>query len=297
MGRCALASRVPASHAEPVSRPGSGTGEEGRGTGPEKWRAGRDTAGRRSGLLVGRLLGVDIRLHWTFLALIGVVVLANAGSGARSVCGALLWVMAVFGSVLLHEVAHCLVARHRGAVVEDILLTPVAGLSRMHDVPTAPSDELTIAAAGPLLNLALALLLAGVGLGLGGRLWPPTLFAGAWVARLLWLNVLLGGFNLLPAIPMDGGWVLRSILERTHDRRAAANAAARVSRVLAMTMVLVGILFDVWLALIGLLLLVMASGPQPPSDSDGARRRPDGTAGTAPGGDALPGEGRADARR
>lgn len=240
---------------------------------------------------------MDVRLHWTFLALLGVVVLANAGSGARAVCGALLWVLAVFGSVLLHEEAHCLVARHRGAVVEDILLTPVAGLSRMRDVPTAPSDELAIAAAGPLLNLVLALLLAGVGMGLGARLWPPTLFAGAWIARLVWLNVLLGGFNLLPAVPMDGGWVLRSILERTHDRRAAAAAAARVSRVLAMAMVLVGILFDVWLALIGLLLLVMASGPLPPADSGGARHRSDGTADAAPGGDAPPGEGRANARR
>lgn len=215
---------------------------------------------------LGRIVGVEVRLHWTFFALLLVVVAANAGDGAKVVLGALLWVVAVFGSVLLHEAAHCVVARRRGAVVEGILLTPVAGLSRMHDLPETPRDELAVAIVGPLVNFVLAALLAVAGLAAGMGLWPPTLFAGGWIARMLWMNVLLGGFNLLPALPMDGGWVLRSVLERHRDRRAAAVAAAEVSRVVAVVMIAAGILYDFWLVVLGLIVLAVASAGEPPPD-------------------------------
>lgn len=218
---------------------------------------------------------MEIRLHWTFLALLLVVVAANAGAGAKVVSGALLWVAAVFGSVLLHEAAHCVVARRRGAVVDGILLTPVAGLSRMHDLPDTPRDELAVAIAGPLVNFVLATLVAVAGLAAGVSLWPPTLFAGGWIARMLWMNVLLGGFNLLPALPMDGGWVLRSILERRRDRRAAAAAAAEVSRVVAVVMIAAGILYDFWLVVLGLLVLAVASAGEQPPDERPPDRAPD----------------------
>lgn len=217
---------------------------------------------RRAGVPIGRLFGVEVRLHWTFLALLALLVAVYWHDGAHAVVGELLWVLAVFGSVLLHESAHCIVARRRGAVVDDILLTPIAGLSQMHDVPEAAADEAAISVVGPLTNLVLAVVAMGVGLGTGVRLWPPTLFAGAWAARLLWLNVLLGGFNLVPAIPMDGGWLLRSLFERHQDKRTATMMAARVSRILAVVMIVAGLFYDLWLALIGVLVFVLAGGQE-----------------------------------
>ena len=230
---------------------------------------------------MGQIWGVEIRLHWTFFGLILLVMWAYAGAGRRAVESGLLWIVAIFGSVLVHELMHCVVARRRGAVVEDILLMPLGGLSQMHDMPEAPGDELAIAAVGPLTNFVLALLFMAGGFGSGARLWPPTLFGGPWLARLLWMNILLGAFNLLPAIPMDGGRVLRAALARRHDRRTATAMAARIARFCAGAMILVGFFYDFWLILIGIFVLLGASAEeQAASDADHHR---DGTHGP-PGG-------------
>jgi len=230
---------------------------------------------------VGRIWGVEIRLHWTFFGLILFMEWAYAGTGRRAVALGLLWIVAIFGSVLVHELMHCIVARRRGAVVEDILLMPLGGLSQMHEMPEAPGDELAIAAVGPLTNFFLALVFVAVGLGFGARLWPPTLFGGPWVARLLWMNVLLGAFNLLPAIPMDGGRVLRAVLARRHDRRTATAMAAQVARFCAGAMILLGFFYDFWLILIGIFVLLGATAEeQAATDADHHR---DGTRGPPPG--------------
>jgi len=151
---------------------------------------------------VARLFGIDIRVHWTFLLLIALVALVSTDRSQFLMN--LLWILAVFGSVLPHELSHCFVARRRGAVVNDILLTPIGGMSEMQRIPQAPSDEAMIAVVGPLTSVALGLAIAGIGALTGARLWPPTLFAGSWFARLAWLNLGLGGFNLLPALPWTG---------------------------------------------------------------------------------------------
>ena len=157
----------------------------------------------------------------------------------------------VFASVLVHEYAHCIVARRRGAVVEDILLLPIGGVSQLAHMPEGADDELAIAIVGPLTSLGLAVLAIAGGLAFGARLWPPTLFAGSWFARLAWLNIVLGVFNLLPALPMDGGRVLRAVLERSHDRLTATRQAGRIARVLAMIMIVGGVFYDFWFVLIG----------------------------------------------
>lgn len=208
------------------------------------------TAQPRGSIRVARLFGIDIRVHWTFLLLIPLVALES--SDRTQFLMNLLWVVAVFGSVLVHELSHCFVARRRGAVVKDILLVPIGGLSEMQQVPRTPADEAAIAVVGPLTSLVLGLALAGAGALTGARLWPPTLFAGAWFARLAWLNLLLGGFNLLPALPMDGGRVLRALLARNHDLRSATRIAGRIARVMAFAMAVVGILYDYWLVIIAI---------------------------------------------
>jgi Zn-dependent protease len=208
------------------------------------------TTQRSGSIRVGRLFGIDIRVHWTFLLLIPLVALAS--SDRSQFLWNLLWIVAVFGSVLPHELSHCFVARRRGAIVRDILLSPIGGMSEMQQIPQAPSDEATIAVVGPLTSVALGLVIAGVGALAGARLWPPTLFAGSWFARLAWLNLLLGGFNLLPALPMDGGRVLRALLARHHDRRSATRIAGRVARMLALAMAVVGVFYNYWLVIIAI---------------------------------------------
>jgi len=208
------------------------------------------TTQNRGSVRVGRLFGIDIRLHWSFLLLFALIALVS--SDRSQFLMNLLWIAAVFGSVLPHELSHCFVARRRGAIVKDILLTPIGGMSEMQRIPQAPSDEAAIAVVGPLTSVALGLAIAGIGALTGARLWPPTLFAGSWFARLAWLNLALGGFNLLPALPMDGGRVFRALLARHHDRSSATRIAGLVARVLALAMAVVGILYDYWLVIIAI---------------------------------------------
>jgi len=217
----------------------------------------------RSSVRVAGIGGIDIRMHWTFLVVVILVVWMNISSGASTVGVGLLWIAAVFASVLVHEYAHCVVARRRGAVVEDILLLPIGGVSQLKKMPERPADEFAIAIVGPLtsLGLAAALAVAG-GVAFGAQLWPPTLFAGSWFARLAWLNALLGGFNLLPALPMDGGRVTRALLERRHDRLTATRQAARIARILAVVMIVGGIFYDFWLILIGFFVYLGASAEE-----------------------------------
>lgn len=205
----------------------------------------------RSSIRIARIYGIDVLMHWSFLVLVLLVVWAEWASGLRQVGLWLLWIVAVFGSVLVHEFAHCVVARRRGAVVQDVLLLPIGGVSQMEKIPEAPDDELAIAVVGPLTSLGLGILAVAGGLALGARMWPPTLFAGSWLARLAWLNFALGVFNLVPALPMDGGRILRAALSRHRDRKEATRLAGEIARFLAVVMIVGGILYDVWLALIG----------------------------------------------
>lgn len=217
----------------------------------------------RSSVRIARIGGIDIRMHWTFVVLVVLVVWLNAGSGSASVAGGLVWIVAIFSSVLIHEYAHCVVARRRGAVVEDILLLPIGGMSQLEEMPERAADELAIAIVGPLTSFGLAALAIAGGLVFGAHLWPPTLFAGSWFARMAWLNILLGGFNLVPALPMDGGRVLRAALEEhDHDRLTATRQAGTVARILAMVMIVGGVFYDFWLVLIGLFVYMGAGAEE-----------------------------------
>ncbi len=210
-------------------------------------------------LRVGRLFGFPLQVHWSFLLLLALVGVANWQAGAGAVVGGLVWVAALFACVVAHELAHCLVARRRGGRVLGILLLPIGGVSRMDHLPTSPADEASIAAVGPATSLALGGVFLTVGELLGGAMWPPTLVTGSWWARLGWLNLLLGAFNLLPALPMDGGRVLRAALARRLPRLAATRVAATVARFFALGLVVAGAFSDFWLVLIGFFVFFGAS--------------------------------------
>jgi Zn-dependent protease len=189
---------------------------------------------------VGRVFGIAIRLHVTFVLLLALFASA----------GLLGWVMMVFGCVLIHELAHSVTAKRHGLQVEEIVLLPIGGVSRIRNLGDDPRLEALVAAVGPLSSLGLAVAAALAATAFGVGLLPPAVSSGGFLARLAWLNLLLAGFNILPAIPMDGGRVLRALLSLRHDPDTATRIAATVSRGLAGAMFVAGLLFDVWLVLI-----------------------------------------------
>lgn len=187
---------------------------------------------------VGRIAGIDIKLHWSLLVIFLLITwsLATAGfSGARTAGTTADWVAAVlastlfFGALLAHELGHALLARRKGLEVEGITLWVFGGASTLKGEAHSPADEFRIAVIGPLVSLAAAAIFAGLAFGLAA-LGAPRLVVAVpeWLALI---NVILAVFNMLPAFPLDGGRVLRAWLwRRSRDRAKATRTAAGVGR-------------------------------------------------------------------
>jgi Zn-dependent protease len=201
---------------------------------------------RRQAWRIGRVAGIDLRIHPTFLIHVAHAVLRAFGPPVSG----LAWLTAVFGSVVVHELAHSLVAKRRHIPVHDIVLLPIGGVSEVERLPDHPGDELAVAIVGPLTSFAVAGISAATLLVSGGRLFPIDLTNGAFVHRLTWVNVMLGAFNLLPAFPLDGGRVLRALLAARHGLERATRSAASLGRALAVVIGVIGIFADAWLLLI-----------------------------------------------
>jgi len=205
---------------------------------------------------LAKYFGIELRLHWSFLALmavLGLSVLADTGS-LVAVAGVLIPLVLAFLCVALHEYGHALTARYFGIRTRGITLLPIGGIAELERNPSSPAQEFWIALAGPAVNFALAGLLFSFSWGTGGS--PPGL-AGTGIETsvlgwLLRLNLLLGSFNLLPALPMDGGRILRAALALWMPSLAATRIAASIARGIAAFMVVFGLSRDQWmLALIG----------------------------------------------
>jgi stage IV sporulation protein FB len=210
--------------------------------------------GSRWSIPLVTVAGVTIRMHLTFLALVGLVALAADAAG-ESVPAAVGWLGALFACVVAHEFAHAMVARSKGIAVHEIDLLPIGGVSRLERIPDDWRDESAIAAAGPLASLAIAGLAFVLAITAGQPLLPIAMWEGPLLVRLAWMNLLLAGFNLVPAFPLDGGRVFRALLERDRSRVDATRQAVRISRGLAMGMIAVGVVFNLWLIVIGLFVM------------------------------------------
>jgi Zn-dependent protease len=205
----------------------------------------------RGTLTIGKIAGVPIKVHWSFSLLVLLLVASNHHGTWSTIWPEIVWIVALFTAVTIHELAHCAVARRRGLVVRDIILLPIGGVSEITGLPAAPKIERDIAIAGPAASLALAVLLGLAAFLTGGKIWPPALTTGSLVADLAWMNLILCGFNLLPALPMDGGRVLRAILAGRGDPLRATRIASSIAVGLGGAMIAVGFLYDPWLMLIG----------------------------------------------
>lgn len=196
--------------------------------------------------------GIEIRVHAAFLLLVALVALGSTAPEGPGLVSGLSWLFALFACVIAHELSHSLVARRFGIPIVEIELLPIGGVSKMGRSPEDPSVELRIAAAGPAASVALGAAFAACALLAGVSMWPPTLYGGGFLARLAWVNLVLATFNLVPALPLDGGRVLRAALERRHGRERATHLAARAGRFFAALMVAAGFsIVNVWLVIIG----------------------------------------------
>jgi Zn-dependent protease/predicted transcriptional regulator len=216
---------------------------------------------------IGRLAGIDVYMHATFLLLVGFIVVASwveSHNVARTLLG-VFFVLVIFGCIILHELGHALAARRYGIRTRDIVLLPIGGVARLERMPDDPNQELLVALAGPAVNVLIALGLFGVLASLGHF---PTLRQVAtisWTGRdflpsLMAVNVWLVLFNLIPAFPMDGGRVLRALLAKRMDYTDATQAAAHIGQAIALVFGFVGLFFDPFLLFIALFVWMGASG-------------------------------------
>lgn len=161
------------------------------------------------GVLAGRWGGVRLGAHWALLVLLAVA--AGAGYGVHA--------LILVGSLLAHELAHLLVAQILGVTVEEVLLTPLGGVARLDPaLEYEPQAEFAVALAGPFQSFFLAGLAQALA---GGRIWDPSL-----VQFCFQVNANLAFFNLLPALPLDGGRALRGVLGHRYGHAAVTRALA-----------------------------------------------------------------------
>ncbi|HXW01287.1 MAG TPA: site-2 protease family protein [Anaerolineae bacterium] len=190
-------------------------------------------------LKLGRIFGIDIKVHLTFL-LILVWGALNYGGSAGPLYGIVV-TLALFTLVFLHELGHSLAAIGYGIPVKDITLLPIGGVARLERMPEKPLHELVVALAGPAVNVILAVILLPLVAVLAvmqeaplsvGLLTQPGLLG--LLAFLLTANISLAVFNMLPAFPLDGGRVLRAALGFFTNYQQATQVAVTVGRVLAI---------------------------------------------------------------
>jgi len=217
----------------------------------------------------GRIFGVELRIHATFFFLLAFVWLTE--SAAHSSAGAargLALVGIIFGCVVLHELGHALVGMQAGIPARAIILLPIGGVT-VFDESQAPIQagtstwkrDIRIAIAGPLVNLLIAFASGSILLAIAPEihLWSkPWIYSGNLPRSLVWANLWLAGFNLLPAYPMDGGRVLRALFTRRMDPVQATRRAVTIGQAFATLFMLVGMLSNIWLTLIGFFLFVAA---------------------------------------
>jgi len=193
-------------------------------------------------LKLGDIAGIGVYIHWSFW-LLPAWILLSARGGFAGALTSLIFVFAVFGCVVLHELGHALMARQFKIGTRDITLYPIGGVASLERIPRRPAHELAIALAGPAVNVLIAVaLLVALAVGLVGTQGFLFDFAGgSLLVNLLFANVALVVFNLLPAFPMDGGRVLRAFVAMRLPYLRATEIAVRVGQAVAVVLGLVGL--------------------------------------------------------
>ena len=216
-----------------------------------------------------RIAGIDIHVHLTFFLIllwIGLSVWQQTADPSAVVQG-IGFVLILFTCVVMHEFGHALTARRFGIKTQRITLLPIGGVASMEKMPDDPKQEILVALAGPCVNMVIASLIwlylslsqtpipvldddPGMLLSNGGHL----------LCNIMYINIILGVFNLVPAFPMDGGRVLRAVLALTMPHHKATEKAAAIGQMFAIIMFAAGLLYNPFLILISAFIWLAAAG-------------------------------------
>jgi Zn-dependent protease/CBS domain-containing protein len=213
-------------------------------------------------LNIGKVAGTVVRIHLTFLLFLAWIFAASyASGGAATAWNTLLFIVLLFLCVLLHEFGHILTARAFGVSTPYVTLLPIGGVAQLERIPEQPAEEFLIAIAGPLVNVAITLVLVYIG---GAHLQSSAALAVdnehiAMIDRLAVVNLFLALFNLIPAFPMDGGRVLRAALASKFGYVRATEIAASIGQAVAFALGFLGLMYNPLLIFIAIFVYLAAS--------------------------------------
>jgi Zn-dependent protease/CBS domain-containing protein len=211
---------------------------------------------------IGTIAGTAVRIHVTFLLfLIWIWIASYMTGGAEAAWSGLLFMLLLFACVLAHEFGHIFTARAFGVATPDVTLLPIGGVARLERIPEAPQQEFLIAIAGPAVNVVIALVLVVVaGASIDTRHLAAVESAKiSLVDRLAAVNLFLAAFNMIPAFPMDGGRVLRSLLAIRLGFVRATQVAATIGQLCAFALGFLGLLGNPLLIFIAIFVYLAAS--------------------------------------
>jgi Zn-dependent protease len=212
---------------------------------------------------LGKIAGIELKVHATFVLLLVWVgwIHWQEGRSIAAAANGVLFILALFACIVLHELGHALTARRYGIRTRDIVLLPIGGVARLERIPEEPIRELLVAIAGPAVNVVIAAVLfvalsvTGSWQGLDGL----AIAEGPFFERVLFANVAIVLFNLLPAFPMDGGRMLRAALAMHWDYLRATQVAATVGQGMALLFGLMGLLWNPFLLFVALFVWIGAA--------------------------------------
>ncbi|NJL07138.1 MAG: site-2 protease family protein [Methylacidiphilales bacterium] len=210
---------------------------------------------------LGRIAGTVVRIHLTFVLLLAAVAIAGyVVGGIAEAADALAFVILLFACVVAHEFGHIFAARRYGISTPDVTVLPIGGLATLERMPEKSGEELAVALAGPAVNVVIAGVLVLVMVGMHDLRSVDQILSpgGSMIGRLTLANLVVAGFNLIPAFPMDGGRVLRALLAMRMSYPGATAAAAWIGRVVAVPLVIFGVFYNPLLVLVAVFVLVAA---------------------------------------
>jgi Zn-dependent protease len=226
-----------------------------------------------SGIRLGRIFGISVELHSSFVILFALLVAFIGLTNASILLPVVVMLFILFFSVLMHELFHSIAAISKGVRVEKIILLPIGGVALTKKNPSKPFDEFFIAIAGPVFNFLVVFAIIFALAVFPSLPFPFELFSGEVTAEtannallnyplfaLLWVNFMLGAFNLfVPALPLDGGRILRALLSHFVGHTKGTILAAKLSKFLSIVMFGIGFVFgNIFLLVIGVLIFLAA---------------------------------------
>jgi Zn-dependent protease/predicted transcriptional regulator len=222
-------------------------------------------------ITLGRIAGIKLAIHWTFIILLGVIFITQiiSGLGLTGAILGIIYLLTVFTCIVLHELGHALTAKQFNIDTKNIILLPIGGLALMERMPEKPGQEILIAIAGPLVNVVIAcglyfyLIITG---GISSIEELKILLENEasmitkeyFLFNLIVVNSFISLFNLIPAFPMDGGRILRATLCYIYKRTKATIIAARIGQFFAILLIFTGFYANFLLSFIGIFIFLSA---------------------------------------